>query len=499
MNGAQIAPHPKVVGRAPGTGRRSVRLGRCVASASDLLASPVALLAVAFLGVGLVVRTLEARGALLYPDGYQYLLMARGIASHLTPTIQLGPQGAFFVPSADASLKPLFPAIVALAHLAGAGWAQAARDVSIVSGAASVTLCALLTKRLTASFTLAAVAGLIVLFEPNTRYWAAFSSPDSLGQALALGAVLAAVSARPRLGGLLAGLAIFARPEVGLLLVAGAVVAAVRPAYRHRALDFATSALSTAGVVLIVLRPPLQLRLEEVVVALLGALTAAVLAILAPPRVGVAAGLAALVVGAARGSALPSQAAHELLVVLLFVAALTLARHDRAAAVVSVAAGALVLGYELRNGASARYLTQLVPLVAVGIAVGAAHVRAKVWRPLAIGGAGLGVFAVVTYAAPVPPGPDMFHSVAAALPHTAQPILTSADDAYGFLLYPASVRPLTRGAHGLVLVDATTRAYDPGLVVHGRILERLPVGDGFVTPLGRLDRGSALLIQGRAR
>src|SRR5262249_11785883 len=199
-------------------GWQRVRLGRGAAAASALLSSPAALLGITFLGVGLVVRTLEARGALLYPDGYQYLLMARGIASHLRPTIQLGPQGALFVPSADASLKPLFPAIVALIHLTGAGWAQAARDVSIVSGAASVALCALLTRRLTASNTLAAIAGLIVLVEPNTRYWAAFSSPDSLGQALALGAMLATVSARPRLGGALAGLAIFARPEVGLLL-----------------------------------------------------------------------------------------------------------------------------------------------------------------------------------------------------------------------------------------------------------------------------------------
>jgi hypothetical protein len=192
-------------------------------------------------------------------------------------------------------------------------------------------------------------------------------------------------------------------------------------------------------------------------------------------------------------------AAHELLVALLFVAALVLARDDRAAAVVSVAAGTLVVGYELRNGASVRYLTQLVPLVAVGIAVGASHVRAGIWRAAAIAGAVLGVVAVVTSAAPAPPGPDMFHSVAAELPRTAQPILTSADDAYGFLLYPASVRPLTHGAHGLVLVDATTRAYDPGLVVHGRILQRLPVGNGFVTPLGRLDRKAALLIHGSAR
>ena len=48
-------------------------------------------------------RALQARGALLYPDGYQYLLMAKGIAAHGRPIVTLGDGGDTWLPSADAS------------------------------------------------------------------------------------------------------------------------------------------------------------------------------------------------------------------------------------------------------------------------------------------------------------------------------------------------------------------------------------------------------------
>ena len=49
--------------------------------------------AVLFAGVGLaalLLRALQFHEALVYPDGYQYLLMARGIAEHGRPTTMLG-------------------------------------------------------------------------------------------------------------------------------------------------------------------------------------------------------------------------------------------------------------------------------------------------------------------------------------------------------------------------------------------------------------------------
>jgi hypothetical protein len=456
-------------------------------------------LGASLLALGLVVRILEDRGALLYPDGYQYLLMARGIADHLRPTLQLGPRGDLFVPNPDASLKPLFPAAVALLHLAGAGWTGAARAISVASGAATVALCGLLARRLTGSPALGAIAGLIVLVEPTERYWAAFSSPDALGTALALGAALAVVESHPRTGGVLAGLAGLARPELGLMLVAGAAVVALRPERRSRALGFLTASLGTAALALAVLRPPLQLSLDEPALAVAGALGAAAFALLAAPRVGVAVGLAALALAASRGSALRDLAARELVLAFLFVGSLVLARNQRAAAVAAIAAGALALAYETRNGASGRYMTQLVPLAAVGIAVGASQVHAGLRRAVAHAGAALGVAAIAAYASAPAPGPDMFHSVADSLPRASRPIATSAPDAYGFLLYPRSVRRLSPGVRGLLLVDATTRAYEPGIAVRGRTVDRIAPGGGFVAPDGRLDDRPAVLTEGTAR
>ena len=74
------------------------------------------LVAAGLFGIGIAVRIAQQHRGLLYPDGYQYLLMARGIGEHLRPTTVLGPGGELFVPSADAAAKPLYPALVACVH-----------------------------------------------------------------------------------------------------------------------------------------------------------------------------------------------------------------------------------------------------------------------------------------------------------------------------------------------------------------------------------------------
>jgi hypothetical protein len=84
-------------------------------------------------------RAADLHHGLIYPDGYEYLLMAAGIAAHLQPTIRLGGGGQLFVPTVDASLKPLFPALVAAVS---AIWPlrQAADIVMVASGAAATVL-----------------------------------------------------------------------------------------------------------------------------------------------------------------------------------------------------------------------------------------------------------------------------------------------------------------------------------------------------------------------
>ena len=82
-----------------------------------------ALPAAALFALALALRLHQHHDALMYPDGYQYLLMARGIGEHLEPTTVLGPGGDVFVPNPDAAAKPLFPIVVAAVHRsASRGW-----------------------------------------------------------------------------------------------------------------------------------------------------------------------------------------------------------------------------------------------------------------------------------------------------------------------------------------------------------------------------------------
>src|SRR5205823_4496146 len=106
------------------------------------------LLAGAAFAGALVLRLAQHQPGLLYPDGYQYLLMARGISEHLRPTTVLGPGGDLFVPNADAAAKPLFPALVAAVHGLDASWLGAARLVTAAAAAAVVVLTGLLVVRL---------------------------------------------------------------------------------------------------------------------------------------------------------------------------------------------------------------------------------------------------------------------------------------------------------------------------------------------------------------
>ena len=138
---------------------------------------------VVLLVAGVAVRAVQAHGALFYPDGYQYLLMAQGIGEHLRPVLELGHGGDVFVPNVDASAKPLFPALIALVHAVGPGWRTAAEGISIASGGAAVALCGLVGARITASRLAGASAALLFLLAPAARHWAAFTMPDPLGQA----------------------------------------------------------------------------------------------------------------------------------------------------------------------------------------------------------------------------------------------------------------------------------------------------------------------------
>lgn len=449
------------------------------------------------LALGLIVRAWQARGVLLYPDGYQYLLMARGIGDHLRPELQLGRGGSLFVPNADASLKPLFPALIAAVHLAGASWVGAARLVTIASGGVAACLCGVLASRLGPGRIFGVVAALLVLADPLSRYWGAFSSPDGLGQALALGSVLAVMSRRPLLAGVLAGATTFARPELGLLLVAGGVVLTLKPTARNAALSFVSGAFATSAFILVLLRPPIPLLPNEFAAAGAGALVAAGLALLARPAVGVALGLAGLAAVALRSPALVQLVTHDAPVAVPAVVGLILARRTRPAAVVAVAGAALAAVYDVKNGTSTRYTTQLVPLGVLAAATGLGTVARPGRRLVVVAACGAAAVLGLALQAVAPaPRVDMFATIAGELPRTGRPISTAAADAYGFLLYPRPVRVLTSRSHGLVLLDAVARAYEPEIAARGRVVARLAPGVGFQLPDGRVDVRPALLVSG---
>src|SRR5262245_27203812 len=205
----------------------------------------------------LALRLHQAQPGFLYPDGYQYLLMAKGVAAHGRPFLTLGPGGDTLLPSVDAAAKPLYPALVALVHEVGVGWFDAARLVSAVGAAATVVLAALLARRLTGSWLAAAVAGGGCVASRELAFWGGFAGPDSLGQAFALGSTLALLGRRVRLGAPLAALAVLARPELAVLAVVAAIVGIAFPELRQAALRAGLSFIVVLAAGLTLLRPPI--------------------------------------------------------------------------------------------------------------------------------------------------------------------------------------------------------------------------------------------------
>src|SRR5262249_39550193 len=130
-------------------------------------ASLLALLPV--IGLLAALRLREMHAALLYPDGYQYLLMAKGIAAHGRPLLRLGPDGDTLLPSTDAAMKPVFPAVVAAVHLLGVSWTQAARAVTAVAGAGAIVFTGLLAARVGGSRLAGLTAAGLCLANPEFR------------------------------------------------------------------------------------------------------------------------------------------------------------------------------------------------------------------------------------------------------------------------------------------------------------------------------------------
>lgn len=456
-------------------------------------------------GVALVVRLSQHHGALLYPDGYQYLLMARGLSEHLQPTTVLGPGGDTFAPSPDAAVKPFFPFLVAGVHVFGASWLDAARLVTSVAGALSVVAIALLVSKLSGSKLAGLGAGLLLLASPSVGFWSGFSGPDPLAQALALAAALAFSYRQPRLGGVLSGLAIATRPELVIVGIAATLVSFRQEASRRALLRAAPVAIVVAVLVFVLSRTSItsgDSRLLWLSPFLLA--TAALVAI--APAVLVRYATIVVLVGAAVVF-VTADGPHEILradwplLVLGAGGVLALAADQCRSSVATYVLGvAFLLGaiYFAKNPSLARYFSLLLPAAAVlaGVAIASIPDRA---RPLALGAIALAVVFGFLHPVQGSRNYDMFRMVAARIAPSADPapLVTAAPDAYGFWLPKQAVRDMRPGARGTVLLDAAQRLYAPGLTARGKVVGRISADIAFSRPNGDIDANPAVLVEGR--
>jgi hypothetical protein len=483
------APFSRTVPRA-GPARRASRVAR-------LPLTPLAVIGGLAASVG--VRVTQLHDGLLYPDGYQYLLMARGIAEHGHPVTTLGPGGDQFVPSVDAAAKPLLPLLVAVADVLGLQPVTAARGLTALTAGAVVVLCALLARALTGSLLAAAVAGGLCLASPAIGHWAGFLGPDAPAQALVLAAALAATHRRPGWAGLLGGLAACARPELALVALAVGLAAAAARATRDDALLALGAALGIASAVHLAVRSPLPLPSVGLAAAGLAATAGVALALVAArraPRLVAAlatAGLALLLALRMGDAAGRSHAALLVLGALGVACCLRTAASARLVAPVVVVALALGTVYAEKNPGSDRYVSLLLPVacLAAGIAAG---MRGRLAVRAGAGAAALTVAILLTPSLPEP-GDDALAATAARLPRSSAALVTAAPDAYGFLLPDRPVHALRAGARGEVLLDGAQRLYTPRVTVRGMVVARIE-GVPFARPDGSLDRGPARVVDG---
>jgi hypothetical protein len=455
----------------------------------------------------LLLRARGLHGGLIYPDGYDYLLMARGIGAHLTPTVQLGHGGELFVPSVDAALKPLFPALVAaFSGLAGAQ--AAAQTLTALAGAATVVLAGLVSLRLTGSRLAAAVAAGSALVSPAIAYWSGFVGPDPMAGALALAAALALLSGRAQLTGILGALCAATRPEWLLAFLALALAGLLSHDVRDLARRALITGAFTLAAVLALLRPPLAAPAGGLALILGAVAAGTALQLGARWAAGgraratlTASTLLSLTLAfglSGRGQALSGLLSNQWpLLLLAAIGILTACWGDHTQAALALLGTGLLLGaiYTYRNAGSERYLAEVLPLACVAAGFAAAPRR---WPPMPASFSGALLVLSPLVASPMPPlAPDTFATLAPQLAKApAGALISAAPDAYGFLLPGRPQRSLRPGARGLILLDGAQRAYAPGLDARGALIAKLTAPQGFQRPDGTIDTAPALLIRG---
>jgi hypothetical protein len=183
--------------------------------------------------------------------------------------------------------------------------------------------------------------------------------------------------------------------------------------------------------------------------------------------------------------------------------ALAACRRPSGASVTVLMASAAVplAAYQYRNPSSARYLSELLPLLCLlGALALPALTEALSGRWRAAGAvAGLALLLAPVLSTPAQPavGRDYFQSLALWLRHAPPgPLVSAAPDAFGYLLPDRTERTFAPGARGLILLDAAQRQYASGRAAVGRALGSYVPNSGFERPDGSIDSAPARLIAG---
>ena len=449
-------------------------------------------------------------GGLLYPDGYQYLLMSRGIAQHGRAILDTGHGGNVLLPNADAALKPFEPLLVAVLHFTGFGWWDAARAVTAGSGVGVIILAAALTWQLTRSNTLAGCAAALCIASPSITWWSGFLGPDALAPCLGLAALIAGLRGRPRLAGVLAGLAATSRPEYALAALVVLIGTLLDRDTRQAALRAAAFALFTVALVVAITRPPLAAQDGRQLLAAACAVVLAGLAWFILPRLtrngtiaaaATTAGIGAVAIAVldGRGEGLRLIVTQQPLIVALIVIGLVAAaagkkRVDALRLVLLMAL--MLLVYWEKNPTLDRYPTQLLPLAIPLALFGLSQLRRR--AAVGLGAALIAVATLVYWPAPPTIKTDTFRTVASELAPTGRALISATPDAYSFWLPNRPQRLIEPGARGLFIVDGATRSLTP-LHVCGKVIKRVSSGLGFTSPAGNTDIAPAELVLGSAR
>lgn len=438
--------------------------------------------------------------------------MARGIGEHLRPVTQLGPEGAHWLPNADASWKPLFPALVALGDALGLAPLSTAQLIIALSSALLVVASGAIVWLYGRSVWATLVTLALVALSPSVRHWQAFIGPDALAPALALSAAALALAGQPIACGLLVGLAAGARPEWGVVALVLLIAAIMLPRHRRAALRALGAAAGSYLTLLLLLWPPIEIGAVQLLIGL-GSVTA----------IGIALGIAIawdgtwsrVVIGGAVGLALAAGIAcaiaqerlHGLALLVrddpwIVLAALALAlgiwnhRTRRVSLAAAAALLVLVVVYLTKNPGSERYLSQLVAPAAVVVGIAVSGLPRRLQPAIAAGAVVLALGGAVLAPAHLR-GPDPLLPIAVALPKSTSLLIVGQPEGISFYRPDLSLTPYVIGARGLIVSDPIARDYAPSVGVEGTVVKTIPLDFAVRHRNGSLDLQEIRITRGR--